>query len=331
MDSADSMVRSEHATSSRHDLSAPSRPVRHGVEEMPQAVETAPNWLGATPCPLHLSPILLCGAPRTGTSWTAKVLSKGGNIRYFREPFSHGGFARDHGVAWYSYLRAGDEVPEYESAWRRVFSFEPFLSRRWLMADSRGWLQRTPFWPARLLIKEVLCPLSLDWLTQRFPLSVLITIRHPCGYVASGLRLHKAGEVALELFHLRSQAALMAEFPEGLREWIMGLEDPVAQLAAAYGIVYKILGDQMEAHPEWLLIHHETLCRDPGTSFRRLCRASISATRGRWRSCSARRPVPAIPPCTRSNESAPRSRRNGRMSSPRPRSTPWPMSSRGSA
>jgi hypothetical protein len=240
---------------------------------MTEPVEDLSDWLGATPCPLHLSPILLCGAPRTGTSWTAKVLSKGGNIRYYREPLSHGSFARDHGVAEYTYLRAGDERPAKEAAWRRILSFEPLLKRRRLMADSRGWLQRTPFWPARLLIKEVLCPLSLDWLTQRFPLSVLITIRHPCGYVASGLRLHAAGELAVELDHLQSQTALMAEFPEDLRGWISGLEDPVARLAAAYGIVYKILGDQMAAHPEWLMIHHETLCRDPHTSFRRLCRA----------------------------------------------------------
>ncbi len=232
--------------------------------------EQAPKFSERFRCFLHLDPILVCGAPRTGTSWTAKILTRGGNVRYFREPFSHGGFADDHGVAGYPYYRAGAVPPAYERAWKRVFSFEPLQQRRWLMADSRGRLQRTAFWPARLLIKEVNCILALDWLADRHPLRILITIRHPCGYVASALRIHAAGEVVAELDDLRSQPAVMAEFSDVDREWIMGLRDPVAQLAAAYGIVYKIIGDQLISHPEWAIVQHEALCLDPRTAFRRL-------------------------------------------------------------
>jgi hypothetical protein len=227
--------------------------------------------VGITSRFVNRDPILICGVPRTGTSWTAKVLSLGGNIRYLREPLSHGGYASAEGVAGYPYLLATDNDPDYESAWRRVLSLDPFVGRRWLMSHSRGWLQRTPFWPARLLLKEVSCPLALDWLVDRFPMSVLITIRHPCGYVSSGLRLAEVGHPVVELDGLLEQPALMDFFSAEDRDWIAGLEGPVARMAAAFGIVYKIVGDQLKSHPEWTLIHHETLCRDPRGSFRRLC------------------------------------------------------------
>jgi hypothetical protein len=222
---------------------------------------------------LHRDPILVSGAPRTGTSWTAKVLSLGGNIRYMREPLSHGGYAAALGLDGVPYLRAGDSDPKYEELWQKVLSMDPLVGRRWLVAQSRSWLQRAPFWPARLLVKEVNCPLALDWLTSRFDMAILITIRHPCGYVASGLRLKEVGHAVVELDQLLRQPRLMSLFSEAERVRFEGLVDPVARMAAAYGIIYKLIGEQLADHPEWTLVHHETLCRDPRGAFRRLCQA----------------------------------------------------------
>jgi hypothetical protein len=222
---------------------------------------------------LHRDPILVCGAPRTGTSWTAKVLSLGGNIRYMREPLSHGGYAAASGLDGVPYLTADDVDPKYEELWRKVLSMDPLMGRRWLVAHSRSWLQRAPFWPARLLVKEVNCPLALDWLSSRFDMTMLITIRHPCGYVASGLRLKEVGHEVVELDQLLSQPRLMSLFSQAEHDRFTDLVDPVARMAAAYGIIYKLVGDQLADHPEWTLVRHETLCRDPRGAFRRLCKA----------------------------------------------------------
>lgn len=222
---------------------------------------------------IHSDPILVCGAPRTGTSWAAKVLSLGGNIRYLREPLSHGGYAADAGLSGTPYLAAGDEDAEYEALWRRVLSIDPLLNRRWLMSESRPLVRRFPFWRARLLVKEVICPLALDWLSERFRMRVVIMVRHPCGYVASGLRLREIGHQVLELDGLLAQPRLMARYFPNDRGWLAELTDPVARMAAAYGMVYKVVGEQAASHLDWTIVRHETLCDEPHQSFQRLCRA----------------------------------------------------------
>jgi hypothetical protein len=191
-----------------------------------------------------------------------------------REPLSHGGYAAGAGLEGIPYLTSGDADSAYEEVWKRVLSLDPLMGRRWLTSQSSNWLQRAPFWPARLLIKEINCPLALDWLSVRFPMTFIVTVRHPCGYVASGLRLQKVGHQVVDLGQLLNQPRLMAKFSTDEQEWLKGLTDPVAKMAAAYGIVYKLLGKQLLAHPEWILVHHESICLDPTTGFNRLCEAT---------------------------------------------------------
>ena len=127
-----------------------------------------------------------------------------------------------------------------------------------------------PLWPARLLIKEVNCPLALEWLAAHFGMRVVVTVRHPCGYVASGLRLRGAGDPVVELDHLLGQPRLIAAHFADDAGWLGGLSDPVARMAAGYGMVYKVLAHQLERHPEWTLVRHEAFCEDPPVEFRRL-------------------------------------------------------------
>ncbi len=217
--------------------------------------------------------ILLCGAPRTGTSWTAKVLSLGPSIRYLREPIMQGRHEIPPQQVLFRYLTAGDEAPEYASVWRTALSLRYRLGHRWLLAETRKALRLVPFWPARLLVKEVSCPLALEWLAARFDMHVAITIRHPCGYVASGLRLKSVGDPVVELEQLLAQPALVALFSPEMQQWLTELKDPVARMAAGYGMVYKLIAQQLANHPEWTLIQHETLCEDPPGRFRRLFEA----------------------------------------------------------
>jgi hypothetical protein len=230
--------------------------------------------LAATGWPLSGRPILLAGVPRTGTSWTAKILSLGQNIRYVREPISHGGLAETSSGIGYRYLLADDDDPEYAAVWREALLRVTKFSKRWLLGESRVWLRRVPFWPARLLIKEVNCPLSLEWLAQNFQMQIGIALRHPCGFVASSLRLESAGLPFAALEQLLNQPRLVAHYFVEDYDWLSQLTDPVAQLAAWYGMIYKVLADQLTRHPEWIVIRHESFCQDPQVQFRRLFEAT---------------------------------------------------------
>jgi hypothetical protein len=131
-------------------------------------------------------------------------------------------------------------------------------------------LRRVPFWPARLLVKEVNCPLALDWLAENFKLKIVITIRHPCGYVASALRVKSEGDSFVSLDQFLCQPRLIADYFVDDFDWLSDIRDPIAQMAAWYGIVYKVLSEQLARRPEWTLVRHETFCEDPLAQFRRL-------------------------------------------------------------
>jgi hypothetical protein len=229
--------------------------------------------LAAIGWPWNHQPILLAGSPRTGTSWTAKMLSMARNMRYVREPVSHGGFEAGVQGIGYRYLLAGDEDPEYDAIWRAALSRVTMISQRWLLAETQPLLRRVPFWPARLLVKEVNCPLALDWLAENFKMKVVVTLRHPCGYVASGLRVQREGDPFVSLDQLLNQPRLVADYFVDDYDWLSQLKDPIARMAAWYGMVYKVLADQLSRHPEWVLVRHEAFCEDPLTQFRRLFEA----------------------------------------------------------
>ena len=222
---------------------------------------------------VNRDPILLAGAPRTGTTWTARALSHGRSVRYIRGPLSGGRDSSPKEGVWMRYLTAADADPEYAAVWGQILSLSSQLSDRWPGAESREFLRRAPFWPARLLVKEVFCPLSLEWLEANFGMKIAITIRHPCGYVASALRQSGAADPAIRIESLLSQRRLMDRYFADDREWLAGLGDPIERIAAAYGMVYKVLGDQLTHHPEWTLVHHEALCLDPHAVFSRLLEA----------------------------------------------------------
>ncbi len=247
---------------------------------MAVATSASRTRLGTSARLIHHRPILVCGAPRTATSWTAKVLSFAGNVRYIREPLSHGGYTAGAGLDGFEYLLADDDAPNYEAVWCKVLSLDPFLGRRWLMAQSQRWLHRLPVWPARLLIKEVNCPLALEWLAKRFGFQIVVTLRHPCGYVASGMRLESVGHEVINLDLLLAQPRLMSEFSPADQDWIRNLKDPVARMAAGFGMVYRIIANQLPHHPEWTTVCHETTCDAPHKNFEQLCdRLGLKANR----------------------------------------------------
>jgi hypothetical protein len=221
---------------------------------------------------LHRRPVLLVGVPRTGTSWTAKGLSQGGGVRYLREPMQSLPQALKDRLR-FRYLTAGDDDPEYAAAWRGFLSVRGLLSKRWTLGESRP-RRRLPLWPARLLIKEVYCPLALEWLARHLGAQVVVTIRHPCGFVASALRLEQLGHPTIPLPKLLDQPRLLRRYFAGDREWLGRLDDPVERLAAGFGMVYKVLADQLARHPEWTLVYHEALCEDPRAVFHRLFEAT---------------------------------------------------------
>src|SRR5690606_26664260 len=150
-----------------------------------------------------------------------------------------------------------------------------FASRRWMMARTANPLYRRVPLPARLLVKVVACSMSLEWLQAHLGVQVILTTRHPCGFVASSLRMFDRGQGFYFLRHFLAQPRLLETYFADDREWIETLRgDRAAELAAVYGMAHRVMADQLAHHPEWTLAFHEDLCTHPIEEFRRLCDAA---------------------------------------------------------
>lgn len=219
---------------------------------------------------LSNAPVLVAGPPRTATSWTAKVLSLGGLVRYAREPIFQG---KPHGydsTLDNVFLEANDEHARLGAVWSEALSLRTRFAKRWLFAESKPIVRRVPLIPARVLVKEVNACLSLAWLERKFGFRIAVTFRHPCGFWASALKLRDMGHGTLSLDGLLAQERLMTTHFSGIRDWLSSLASEDEKLLAAYCMIVSVLEQQCKQRPEWVLCRHEDLCADPQQEFRRI-------------------------------------------------------------
>ena len=154
--------------------------------------------------------ILIVGAPRSGTTWLAKIFDSHPDVIYSHEP--------DEAV------RGGGSIQANMALWvrqrdPRTAGKRPFFRKSWQTAPAR--LLRTgltyagaaasrigiPDWPipdlgaieqARMVIKSVRLSEGIGEFARAFPDGrALLILRHPCGQVASVMRGTKDGRFDL--------------------------------------------------------------------------------------------------------------------------------------
>jgi hypothetical protein len=246
------------------------------------------------------NPVLVAGAPRSGTTWIGTVLSLADGACGVHEPdnAAHDPFAlrASLGLGRFPILDKGDAAPaEYEILWDRALAgLGHRHTTRWLAAKTllrhtpRPELRAafdggTPIVSPRLaavrrvasprsepapghrpIVKSVHCALALPWVADRFSPQIVLVLRHPLNVVASYLELGWA-DAGL---HFRA-----AELRDALRVPVPALPaaaSPVARIAWQTALFASVLTDLADRHPGWRLVTHEELCRQPQDRFRRL-------------------------------------------------------------
>lgn len=229
------------------------------------------------------APILVTGAPRSGSTWVGNVLALDQNAAYIHEPFNK--------TCPPGCCRAG--FPE-------VFTYvTPEIEGRYLAAlrDTIGWRYslgaelralRTPRQLARMtrdfayfetmrrrgartILKDPLALFSADWLAQRFGAEVVVVIRHPAAFVAS-LRAAGWARVHFEIFG--NQPLLMRErlapFADQIAAAIRDMPDAIDAGVLLWNILHHHIARLRTEHPGWIFVRHEDLSRAPEAEFGRL-------------------------------------------------------------
>lgn len=231
-------------------------------------------------------PVLVAGLPRSGTTWTGRVLGATG-ATYVHEPDNHlvlpDAWAAKADLGPFPALAPGSDAPAYEQLFACAFAGGCRPSLRYSSARlvhratpraGRGALLRLTGTlagprtearetPDRVVVKSVFCARSLEWLAQRFAPTVVVVTRHPFSVISSWAALGwddflDGDEVAVADGAARFGVAAPPRGP-----WI-------DRAAWHYGYLDAVLNEALARHPEWLVVRHEDLCGDPPARFRAL-------------------------------------------------------------
>ena len=230
--------------------------------------------------PKSFSPILVTGAHRSGTTWVGKMLAADSQqVGYISEPLNvlhRPGVLRAPARHWYTYICAENEAA-YLPALRETlrFHYHPWLELKSLrsakdvgrMGRDLFTFVRARFYHARPLLKDPFAVFSAPWFAQTLGCRVVITVRHPLAFVSSLKRLGWT----FDFRDLLAQPLLMRDHLEPFRgEMEACPEDVIAQGSLLWRMVYSVVDRFRAAYPEFRVVRHEDLSRQPEEGFRAL-------------------------------------------------------------
>jgi len=227
-----------------------------------------------------LSPILVTGAHRSGTTWVGKMLSADALTAYVSEPlnvYHRPGVFRAKVSHWYQYIceeNAGEYLPAFQELldfdyhlWdeiRSLRSLKDFLRMgRDLRIFSNGLMNGQ-----RLLIKDPFAVFSAPWFAEKLNCKVVVTIRHPAALANSLKRLNWT----FDFSDLLQQPSLMRDYLEPYRDEMRAIQtdDIIGQSALLWKLIYRSVHTTCELHPDFIIVRHKDLARDPVNGFRGL-------------------------------------------------------------
>jgi Sulfotransferase family len=234
------------------------------------------------------TPILLTGMHRSGGSWVAKMIEGGGGVVHVNEPFN-----RRHppgltpGILRVPPPRAYQHVGEHNEA-EHLDGFRNMCNLRYdLIAELRAnrglydlakaakYLTAFTYGRARgmrTLIDDPYMVFAAEWLAERLDCRVVMLVRHPVGIVSSLKRIGAGW--ADNLPDIAAQPELVGRY---LREHAADLEraaaeplDPLGHGALLWLLIHSAIAQQVDSHPEFVLVRYEDLAMNPEAGFRDL-------------------------------------------------------------
>lgn len=222
---------------------------------------------------IKVSPILVTGAHRSGTTWVGRMLAANPQTAYISEPLNVLHRPGVYGASvkhWYTYITAENEL-EYLPAFQQMLGYQYHLLDEIRSVRSRKDLMRmgrdlSVFAAGKLrrqipLLKDPFAVFSVPWFLQRLNCRVVITIRHPGGFASSLKRLNWP----FDFKDLLAQPMLMRDHLEQDRADMerMTADDIVDQSALLWRMIYRTVHAFREKFPQVRLVRHEDLSLDP--------------------------------------------------------------------
>lgn len=227
-----------------------------------------------------LTPILVTGSHRSGTTWTGKMLAADAETAYISEPLNvlhRPGVFRAPVKYWYTCITEENEA-HYLPAFRELLDFQ---YHTWLEIKSLRSLKdflrmgrdfriffNGSMHGQRALIKDPFAVFSTPWFAKRLNCKVVITARHPAGFASSLKRLGWN----FDFGNLLNQPLMMRDHLEADRAAMESIDknDIVSQAALLWKFIYRFVHSTRDSFPQFHIVRHEDLSRSPADGFQAL-------------------------------------------------------------
>ena len=228
----------------------------------------------------QLTPILVTGTHRSGTTWVGKMLAADPCVAYISEPLNvlhRPGVFRAKVKHWYQYICEENEK-EYIPAFEELLEFDYHLldeirslrSRRDVLRMGRDFVifYNGLMRGQRALLKDPFAVFSTPWFAKRLNCKVVITVRHPAAFVSSLKRLNWP----FDFQDLLAQPLLMRDHLEPYREQMLAVktDDVIGQAALLWKLIYGVVHATRASNTDFLTVRHEDLSLDPIPGYRAL-------------------------------------------------------------
>lgn len=200
-------------------------------------------------------------------------------IGYIHEPFNINrgpGLCRSRFPYWFTYIPPGTDG-EVADDFRRMLAFRyNYLAQarrvrsrtdaKVLVRDGGRFL-RFRARRARPLVKDPMALFSAEWIAETFDAQVVVVVRHPAAFASS----IKLDGWAHPFSHFLEQPALIEAHLEPFRDEIESFareeHDLLDQAALLWRLVHHAIAGYRSRHPDWLIVRHEDLSREPVEGF----------------------------------------------------------------
>jgi hypothetical protein len=178
---------------------------------------------------------------------------------------------------WYQYI-CEENGREYLPAFQDLLEFDYHLwdeirslrSRKDFLRMGRDFLifYNGLMRGQRALLKDPFAVFSTPWFAKNLNCKVVITIRHPAAFASSLKRLNWF----FDFQDLLNQPLLMRDHLDRYRDEMrsMKAEDMIGQAALLWKIIYCSVHATHELNPDFIVVRHEDLSRDPVAGYRDL-------------------------------------------------------------
>jgi hypothetical protein len=231
---------------------------------------------------VNKSPILVTGAHRSGTTWVGKMLAASPAVAYISEPLNvlhRPGVMRVPTPNWYTYICEQNQAG-FLSAFQETLRFRYHLWRELQSLRSTkdiGRMLRDLSWflggrlrRARPLLKDPFAVFSAPWFARQLGCQVVIAVRHPLAFVSSLKRL----DWDFDLRDLLAQPLLMRDHLESFRDemekTLLKPQDVIGQGSLLWRMVYSVVDGFRITNPDFIVVRHEDLSRQPVDGYRTL-------------------------------------------------------------